>query len=126
MLKRVVPSRYVPWLATLASLLALVLLVGTTYPTPVAKVLFLALLFTASFGGCVLLLRGFYTRRLPANVRARDPHRAVREALFAALFVTACAWLQMLRLLTLSNGLLLLGVLALIELFWRSRRQLGE
>lgn len=122
MLRNALP-RYVPWLTTFAGILALVLLVGTIYPTPVTKVLFLALLFMTSFGGFVLLLRGFYMWRLPARMQSRDPRRALREALFAAFFLTTCAWLQMLRLLTLSNALLLLGVLALVEAFWLSRKQ---
>ncbi len=115
-------SRYASWLATFASLLILVFLIGTVYPTPATKVLFLMLLFTASFGGLMPLLRGFYARRLPAVAQGRDPHRHVREAAFVALFLTMCAWLRMLRLLTWSNGLMLLGVLALIEMFWLSRK----
>jgi len=123
MLRKALASRYIPWLAIFVSVLALVLLAGTVYPTPATKVLFLVLFFTASFSGFVVFFRGFYAWRLPENVRNRDPYRSVREALFVAFFLTTCAWLQMLRLLTLSNGLLLLGVLALIEMFWLSRKQ---
>lgn len=113
--------RLAPWLAVLAGGGGLVALVLTVYPSPGAGFLFLGLFFVAGLGGFYLLLRALYTRRLSPGAWRSDPQRPAREAFLLASFLTACAWLRMLRLLTLTNGLLLLGVLMLAEAFWLSR-----
>lgn len=95
----------------------------TTPPNPLLRLVFLGLVFAGTFGFMLLVFRAYYNRRLPASVRRRDPQRPAREGIMMAGFVTLCAWLQMLRVLTLSNALLLLGVLAFTEAFWISRAE---
>ncbi len=87
------------------------------------RLVFLGLMFGASFGLMLLIFQAYYGRRLPAAIRRRDPQRAAREALMMAGFVTLCVWLRMLRILTLTNALLLLGVLAFMEALWVSRAE---
>jgi hypothetical protein len=99
----------------------LVALVSAVYPSPGTQVVFLVLFFAASFGGLNLALRSAYAWYLPEGIRRRDPQRPTREAFLLAIFATTCAGLQMLRLLTLTNGLLLLGILGLVEIYWLSR-----
>ncbi len=96
-------------------------LVLTVYPSPGTQAAFLLLFFATSFGSLNLALRNAYAWYLPENTRRRDPQRPAREAFLLAVFATTCAGLQMLRLLTLTNGLLLLGILGLVEIFWLSR-----
>jgi len=114
-------SRYGPWLLMVGCVAALAGLVLTIPPSAATRLVFLGLLFGAVFGFMLLLFRTYYGRRLPAAVRRRDPQRAAREGLMMAGFVTLCAWLRMLRIFTLTNALLLLGVLAFMEAFWISR-----
>ncbi|MFQ5854180.1 MAG: hypothetical protein ACE5LU_00850 [Anaerolineae bacterium] len=114
-------SQFGPWLLVVASAAALAGLILTTPPSPLMRLVFLVLLFAGSFGLLLLLFRVYYGRRLPADTPRRDPRRPAREGLMLAGFVTLCAWLQMLRILTLTNALLLLGVLAFMEAFWISR-----
>lgn len=113
-------SRLVPWLLVISSTSALAGLVLTTPPSRLTRVIFLALLFVDCFGLMLLGLRAYYDRHLSEVARRRDPQRPTREGLMIAGFVTLCAWLQMLRTLTLINALLLLGVLAFVEAFWIS------
>ncbi len=108
-------SRFGPWLLVAGSAAGLAGLILTTWPSPLMRLVFLGLLFLGSFGLVLLVLRAYYSRRLPANIRRRDPQRATREGLMVAGLV------QMLRILTLTNALLLLGVLAFMEAFWISR-----
>jgi hypothetical protein len=96
-------------------------LVVTVPPTSLVQWAFLGLLLVATFAFMLLLLRAYYRRRLSAQERRKDPQRPGREALMVAGFVAYCAWLQTLRILTLTNALLLLGVLAFAEAFYVSR-----
>lgn len=107
----------------IGSATALAILILTTPPSPLIRLIFLSLLFAGSFGLMLLLCRAYYGRRLSAAARRRDPQRPAREGLMMAGFVTVCAWLRMLRILTLSNALLLLGVLAFVEALWISRAE---
>jgi hypothetical protein len=116
-------SRFGPWLLLIVSVGALVGLVLTTPPSPLMRLVFLSLLFTGTFSFMFLLLRAYYSRSWSTAIQQRDPQRPVREALMMAGFVTLCAWLQILRILTLTNVLLLLGVLAFMEAFWISRTE---
>lgn len=114
-------SRLGPWLLVAGSTAGLAGLILTTWPSPLMRLVFLSLLFLGSFGLVSLVLRAHYSQRMPDNIRRRDPQRVTREGLMVAGFVTLCAWLQMLQILTLTNALLLLGVLAFTEAFWISR-----
>lgn len=114
-------SRFGPWLLLVGCAVALASLVLTVPPSPPVRLVFLGLLLGASFAFSFLVFRRYYSQRLPADVRRRDPQRAIREGLMIAGFITLCAWLRMLRILTLTNALLLLGVLAFMEAFWISR-----
>lgn len=116
-------TRLGPWLLLVGCVAALAGLVLSVPPSPMARLLFLGLLFGATFGLALLLFRAYYGHRLPAALRRRDPQRAMREGLMLAGFVTLCAWLRMLRILTLTNALLLLGVLAFMEALWISRAE---
>lgn len=114
-------SRFGPWLLIIGGFGALAGLVLTTPPSPLVRLIFLALLFAGSFGFMLLVFRAYYGRRLSTDAERRDPRRPAREGLMVAGFVTLCAWLQMLQILTLTNALLLLGALAFTEAFWVSR-----
>ena len=114
-------TRYAPWLALLIGGGGLVALVSAVYPSPGTQVVFLLLFFAASFGGLSLALRNVYAWYLPESIRRRDLQRPARQAFLLAIFATTCVGLQMLRLLTLTNSLLLLGILGLVEIFWLSR-----
>lgn len=116
-------TRWGPWLLLVGCVAALAGLVLSIPPSPLMRLLFLGLLFGAAFGLALLLFRAYYAHRLPAALRRRDPQRATREGLMVASFVTLCAWLRMLRILTLTNALLLLGVLAFMEALWVSRAE---
>ena len=116
-------TRLGPWLLLAGCTTALAGLVLTMPPTPVMRLVFLGLMFGASFGLMLLIFQAYYNRRFSAAIRRRDPQRAAREALMMAGFVTLCAWLRMLRILTLTNALLLLGVLAFMEALWVSRAE---
>ena len=120
---RDVLARFGPWLLVIASAIALILLILTTPPSPVMRLVFLGLLFIGSFGLMLPLFRAYYGWRLSAATRRRDPQRPAREGFMMAGYVTLCTWLQMLRILTLTNALLLLGVLAFMEVFWISRNE---
>ncbi len=116
---REIISRFGPWLLVVGSTAGLTFLVLTMLPSPLLRLLFLALFFTGSFGAMHLVLRALYS----PEAQRRDPHRPVREGLMMAGFLTLCAWLQILRILTLINALLLLGVLAFVEAFWIFRTE---
>ena len=113
--------RFGPWALAGLSSLVLAGLILTTFPTPPMRMLFLGLLFPSTFGFALVILRAVYSHRLPATVLARDPNRLMRESLMTAGFLTICAWLRMIRVLSLANALLLLGVLIFIEAFLVSR-----
>lgn len=118
---RALLSRFGPWLLILVSVAGLITLILTAFPSPLMRLVFLGLLFLGTFGLTFLPLRAFYHRRRSADARRRDPQRPLREAIILAGFMTFCAWLRMLRILTLTNALLLLGVLIFMEAFWVSR-----
>jgi hypothetical protein len=120
---RALLTRFGPGLLLASCTTALAGLVLTMPPTPMMRLVFLGLMFGASFGLMLLIFQAYYGRRLPAAIRRRDPQRAAREALMMAGFVTLCVWLRMLRILTLTNALLLLGVLAFMEALWVSRAE---
>lgn len=98
-------------------------LVFSAPPSSLTQLAFLGLLFVGAFAFMLLLLRAYYGRRLSAGEHRQDPQRPAREALMVAGFAVFCAWLQILRILTLTNALLLLGVLAFAEAFYISRRE---
>ena len=95
----------------------LVWLVCRTSPGPLTRPLFLALLFVALVSTFIPIALHFVEHGL----------RAVRRSGWAALFITLCAWLRMIRALNWLVALILLGAFGLIEFLvltgersWRS------
>ena len=92
-------------------------LVCRTSPGPLTRPLFLALLFVA-----------LMSTLLPVTLHLGGQDlRAIRRSGWAALFITLCAWLRMIRALNWLVALILLGAFGLIEFLvltgersWRS------
>jgi hypothetical protein len=97
-----------------ASWSALALLVQTTYPDNLTKLVFLALLGVALVGTAWPVLLAINQRRNPHVA----PIRIWRQSGWVALFGILLAWLQMKpnRALTLSIAITIGGIFALIEL----------
>ncbi len=89
----------------------LVWLVCRTSPGPLTRPLFLALLFVA-------LMSTLFPVTLHLGGHGL---RAIRRSGWAALFITLCAWLRMIRALKCVVALLLLGVFGLFEAFILTR-----
>ena len=89
----------------------LVWLVCRTSPGPLTRPLFLALLFVALMSTFIPIALHFVGHGL----------RAIRRSGWAALFITLCAWLRMIRALNCVVALLLLGVFGLLEAFILTR-----
>lgn len=89
----------------------LVWLVCRTSPGPLTRPLFLALLFVALMSTFIPIALHFVGHGL----------RAIRRSGWAALFITLCAWLRMIRALNCVVALLLLGVFGLFEAFILTR-----
>lgn len=102
----------------LSGAVGLVLLFATTLPTLGPRWLFFFLVTLAVAGAAMplvwLLNTRFASRRMPT------PGVLVREAIWVALFVDICLWLQINRSLTLSVMLLVAAGLVVLEALWRT------
>lgn len=103
-------------LLVLGGWLSLGMLVFSTGPEPLlSRTLFFALLFVASLGSGALAAYGLGSRLFPLK---RDRGRmglALAQGLPLGFAVTFAAWLQSLRLLGWANGLILMGLLGMLE-----------
>lgn len=107
--------------------LGLLLLLNTTLPTIGPRWLFFFLLTQAATGTSVPFV-WFLRRRFGGE--AAPPGVLLREALWAGLYASGCAWLQINRSLSLTVALFLALGLVVMEAFlrrverstWRPRR----
>lgn len=106
------------WLLTTAlGWLGLIYLIYSTHPEGVNRWLFFVLFFgsvTAASLGPAYYLNLRFARESPHQVRLM---RALREGALVGLYLTLCAWLEMIRALNWANALVILGILVLLESF---------
>jgi len=107
------------FLLALASWGGVLYLIANVEPTSLGQLLFFALLFVAVLTTSAPLSYGLHARR---GASANLGGRALRQAIWVALFVVLGAWLQVLRVLTWYNALLILAILVLVELLIRQLR----
>jgi hypothetical protein len=87
---------------------------------------FFALLTIAVTGTALPLVRYLNMRFTPMQAELPSGGVLVRQSIWIALFVVTCAWLQILRTLSLPIAFFLAFVLVVIEIFVRSRELANE
>jgi hypothetical protein len=87
---------------------------------------FFALLTIAVTGTVLPFVRYLNLRFTPIYAEPPSGGVLVRQSIWIALFVVTCAWLQILRTLSLPIALFLGLVLVVIEVFVRSRELASE
>ena len=91
------------------------------YPTPIARVLFLALLFI-TFGAGSVPLSIYLNHRFAAKDWLRqDPNRLVRHGIESGLLVTILTYLYWILALDWTIAFVLIGVFILMETFFLTR-----
>jgi hypothetical protein len=87
---------------------------------------FFALLTIAVTGTALPFVRYLNVRFTPIHAELPSGGVLVRQSIWIALFVVTCAWLQILRTLSLPIAFFLGFVLVVIEIFVRSRETANE
>lgn len=87
---------------------------------------FFALLTIAITGTVLPFVRYLNVRFTPVHAELPSGGVLVRQSIWIALFVVTCAWLQILRTLSLPVAFFLGVVLVVIEIFVRSRELANE
>lgn len=95
------------------------LLVTSTLPTAFPRWLFFVLLYLAVTGTVLPFVRFLHGRFL----RSGSSASIVRQSLWVGLFVAACAWMQIPRVLNLFIALFLGLSLIVVEVFLHMREQ---
>lgn len=94
------------------------ILVRNVIPTPGPRWLFFVLFYIATVGTSLPFIR-FLNHRFVGDFVADSV--ILRESLWFGLFMCACAWLQIARVLTLPIALVLLAAIVVMEAFLRLR-----
>lgn len=97
------------------------LLITSQLPRPGPLWVFLAVLYVAVVGTVLPFIRALNTRLTPPTRVYPSGGVLVRQAVWVGLFVVACAWLQIPRVLTPPVAFFLALALIVIEVFLRSR-----
>jgi hypothetical protein len=101
-------------------------LVTTIRPYVGPRWLFLVLLFIAVAGTVLPFIRYLNVRFTPVYRDLPPGGVIVRQSVWVSLFVVVCAWLQILRTLSLPIAFFLGLVFLIIEVFLRSREAANE
>lgn len=109
-------------LMAVAGWVGLWLVVTTTLPTAFPRWLFFVLLYLAVTGTALPFVR-FLHARFVRHGRELPTGAIVRQSLWIGLFVVACAWLQIPRVLNLFIALFLGSSLVVVEVFLHMREQ---
>lgn len=99
----------------------LYLLVTSEIPRVGPRWIFFVLLFTAICSTLIPFVRYLYVRFTPLSRELPSSGVIVRECVWVGLFVVACAWLQMPRVLSAPIAFFLALALVVIEVFLRLR-----
>jgi hypothetical protein len=102
--------------------LGLFYLVQNVLPRAGARWLFFVLLYMA-ISGTVIPIAKYLNHRLRGDYPEPPDWVSVRQGLWAGLYVTTCAWLQIPRVLNGAIAGLLLLSLVVIEIFLRLRER---
>lgn len=104
----------------MAGWLGLAALVNNTSPTPLARAVFLALLFVA-VGATVTFFLVMARQRLGPPTPRKDPWRDARRGVLAAVAVALSAWLRMQAALDWTGALPLLAAAVVVEVLFVTR-----
>jgi hypothetical protein len=102
--------------------LGLFYMVQNVVPRAGARWLFFVLLYMAA-AGTIIPIAKYLNYRLRGSYPEPPDWVSVRQGLWAGLYVTTCAWLQIPRVLNTSLAILLLMSLLVIEIFLRLRER---
>jgi hypothetical protein len=101
-------------------------LVTTALPRVGPRWLFFVLLHIAVTGTVLPFVRYINLRFTPIDADPPPGGVMVRQSVWAGLFVVACAWLQIPRVLSLPIAFFLALALIVVEVFLRSRELANE
>jgi hypothetical protein len=105
----------------------LYLLVTTQFPRIGGQLwLFFVLLHIAVTGTAIPFVRWITLRLLPSHAPQPPGGIIVRQSVWIGLFVVACAWLRIPRVLSPGIALLLALVFIVVEVFLRARENADE
>lgn len=104
----------------------LYLLVTTQNPYVGQRWAFFVLLFIAVTASMIPFARTLHARFTPDTRELPPSGVIVRQCVWVGVFVVACAWLQMPRVLSLPIAFFLALALVVIEIFLRLRELPGE